>query len=132
MTNLTIYDPAMCCSTGICGTDIDQKLVDFASDLDWLKSLGIEVKRINLSQEPVLFAENAQVKSVLEKSGIEGLPVIIAGDTMMSAGLYPARTELASMAGLSADQVADAAPIEAKSSGCCGGSDAEETKSGCC
>ncbi len=50
MKNLTIYDPAMCCATGICGADIDQILVDFAADLDWLKSEGIEVRRINLSQ----------------------------------------------------------------------------------
>lgn len=132
MTNLVIYDPAMCCSTGICGTDIDQKLVDFASDLDWLKSLGVDVKRINLSQEPSLFAENDIVKSVLEKSGIEGLPVIIAGDAMQSSGLYPARTELANMAGLSPDQIMDAAPLEAKSSSCCGGGDSKESKSGCC
>jgi len=130
MTNLVIYDPAMCCSTGICGSDIDQKLVDFASDLDWLKSLGVDVKRINLSQEPSLFAENDIVKSVLEKSGIEGLPVIIAGDTMQSSGLYPDRTELANMAGLSPDQIMDAAPLDAKSSGCCG--DSKESKSGCC
>ena len=131
MINLTIYDPAMCCSTGICGTDIDQKLVDFASDLDWLKSLGIDVKRINLSQEPSLFAESDIVKSVLEKSGVEGLPVIIAGDAMMSAGLYPSRTELANMAGLSPDQISDTAVVEAKSSGCCGG-ESTESKSGCC
>jgi len=38
MTTVTVYDPAMCCSTGICGAEVDQKLVDFAADLDWLKS----------------------------------------------------------------------------------------------
>ena len=68
MKTLTIFDPAMCCSTGICGAEIDQKLVDFAADLDWLKSEGTEVKRINLSQEPALFAENEQVKSILQSN----------------------------------------------------------------
>jgi hypothetical protein len=29
MKTLTVFDPAMCCSTGVCGTDIDQVLVDF-------------------------------------------------------------------------------------------------------
>jgi len=57
MKTLTIFDPALCCPTGICGPEIDQELVDFAADLDWLKSEGIEVRRINLSQEPALFAE---------------------------------------------------------------------------
>lgn len=132
MTSLTIFDPAMCCSTGICGAEIDQKLVDFAGDLDWLKSQGIDVKRINLSQEPALFAENDLVKSVLEKSGVEGLPVIIAGDALKSSGQYPAREMLAEMVGLTPDQVAAAAEIAVKSSGCCGGDKVEDTSSGGC
>ena len=128
MTSLTIYDPAMCCSTGICGAEIDQRLVDFAADLDWLKSQGVEVKRINLSQEPGLFAENEIVKSVLEKSGVEGLPVIIAGDAMKSTGQYPNRNELAQWAGFTPDQVTSATGTATETSGCCGG-DKDETKS---
>ena len=37
MTNVTVYDPAMCCSTGICGAEVGQQLVTFAADLDWPK-----------------------------------------------------------------------------------------------
>ncbi|MCP4285762.1 MAG: arsenite efflux transporter metallochaperone ArsD [bacterium] len=131
MKTLTIFDPAMCCSTGICGADIDQKLVDFAADLDWLKSEGIEVKRINLSQEPALFAENEQVKSILEKSGVEGLPVILADDEMQSFGQYPDRVKLAHMAGVTAAQTVDQA--SASATGCCGqDNDAEKSSSSCC
>jgi hypothetical protein len=131
MKTLTIYDPAMCCSTGICGADIDQKLVDFAADLDWLKSEGIEVKRINLSQEPALFAENEQVKTVLETSGVEGLPVILADDEMQSSGQYPDRVKLAQMAGVTAVGAVAQAPAPATS--CCGsGNDAAKSSSGCC
>ncbi len=133
MTTMTIYDPAMCCSTGICGPEVDPKLAQFAGDLDWLKTLGIDVKRINLSQEPTLFAENEQVKTVLEKSGVEGLPVIIVGDALLSSGQYPARDELTKMAGLTPGQVSDAAATEVKASGCCGGdSDTPKTSSSCC
>ena len=131
MKNLTIYTPAMCCPTGICGAEIDQNLVDFAANLDWLKSEGIEVRRINLSQEPALFAENVQVKSVLENSGVEGLPVILADDEMQSSGQYPGRVELAKMAGVTAVQSVD--QTSASAAGCCGpGSDAEESSPGCC
>ena len=131
MKTLTIYDPAMCCSTGICGADIDQKLVNFAADLDWLKSEGIEVKRINLSQEPALFAENEQVKSILETSGVEGLPVILADDEMQSSGQYPDRVKLAQMAGVTAaDAVVQAS---ASVTGCCGpDNDADKSSSSCC
>jgi len=131
MKTLTIYDPAMCCSTGICGADIDQRLVDFAADLDWLKSEGIEVNRINLSQEPALFAENEQVKSVLENSGVEGLPVILADDEMQSFGQYPDRMKLAQMAGVTAADTVAQAPAPATA--CCGpGNDAEKSSSSCC
>ena len=131
MTNLTVYDPAMCCSTGICGAEIDQKLVDFAADLDWLKSKGVNVKRINLSQEPALFAENKQVKNVLEKSGVEGLPVIIAGDVLQSFGQYPARDILAKMVGILAERATDN-PASAAKGFCGGNNDTQETSSGCC
>ena len=134
MTDLTIYDPALCCPTGICGAEVDQKLVDFASDLDWLKSRGVEVRRINLSQEPSLFAENEQVKSVLEKTGVEGLPVIFAGDTLQSSGQYPTRATLAQMVDLTYEESASPSQTETKSSGCCGGSGTDNQKqtSGCC
>ena len=131
MKTLTIFDPALCCPTGICGPEIDQKLVDFAADLDWLKSEGIEVRRINLSQEPALFAENEQVKSILQDSGVEGLPVILADDEMQSSGQYPGRVELAKMAGVTAVQFVD--QTSASAAGCCEpGSDAEESSPGCC
>ena len=131
MKTLTIYDPAMCCSSGICGPEIDQKLVDFAADLDWLKSEGIEVKRINLSQEPALFAENEQVKSILESSGVEGLPVILADDEMQSSGQYPDRVKLAQMAGVAA--VNAVAQASAPATSCCGSDNvAEKSSSSCC
>lgn len=64
MTTITVYDPAMCCSTGICGTDVDQRLVDLAADLDWLKAQGVRVQRFGLSREPAEFgANNRYVRS---------------------------------------------------------------------
>ncbi len=131
MKTLTVYDPAMCCSTGICGADIDQKLVDFAADLDWLKSEGVEVKRINLSQEPALFADNEQVKNILQTSGVEGLPVILADEEMQSSGQYPDRVQLAQMAGVTAVDIVTQAATPA-TSGCGSDSDAENSSSSCC
>jgi hypothetical protein len=36
-TTLCVFDPAMCCSTGVCGPSVDPELARFAADLDWLK-----------------------------------------------------------------------------------------------
>jgi len=133
MTTVTVYDPAMCCSTGICGAEVDQKLVDFAADLDWLKSQGVGVNRINLSQEPAEFAANDTVKTVLQDAGIAGLPVILINDKMQSSGCYPGRAELAGMAGVTLTIDAAEPVIQSQSSGCCGGAGKpEETSSGCC
>lgn len=130
MTTLTVYDPAMCCSTGICGAEVDQKLVNFAADLDWLKSEGVRVTRINLSQEPAEFAANKQVSDVLQKSGIEGLPVVLIDSEMRSSGRYPDRAELAGWVNVAAKPDISG---PAKSTGCCGGgSNAEKSTSGCC
>lgn len=52
MKTLTVFDPAMCCSTGVCGTDIDQVLVDFSADVQWLKQRGIQVDRYNPHSNP--------------------------------------------------------------------------------
>jgi len=125
MTTLTVYDPAMCCATGICGADVDQRLVDFAADLDWLKSEGVKVKRINISNEPMEFATNPKVKAVLDSDGVEGLPVILIDGDVNSQGRFPDRAEMAGWAGV------EVAETRVKSSGCCGGSNSE-TSSGCC
>jgi arsenite-transporting ATPase len=58
MQTLQIFDPAMCCSTGVCGPEVDTKLVQFAADLDWLKAQDVIVQRHNLSQDPAAFVEN--------------------------------------------------------------------------
>ena len=132
MTAVHVFDPAMCCSTGVCGPSVDAKLVRFAADLDWLKSQGIAVERFNLSQQPAAFADDAAVKVALETKGEAGLPVIKVDGEIKSSGVYPSRDELAAWAGLTVH--AEAAP-KATSSGCCGPSTSSADpakKSGCC
>jgi AhpD family alkylhydroperoxidase len=102
MSTLTVFDPPMCCSTGVCGPEVDPALARFAGDLDWLKTQGVAVHRINLAQEPAHFAANAEVKALLERSGTEGLPAILANETLVANGRYPTRQELAAWAGLNA------------------------------
>jgi AhpD family alkylhydroperoxidase len=100
MTTITVYDPPMCCSTGVCGPDVDPKLAQFAGDLDWLKGQGVEVRRFNLAQEPAAFVEHPEIKALLDRSGGEDLPAIIVGTKLTAHGRYPTRTELAELAGL--------------------------------
>lgn len=95
MKTLSVYDPALCCSTGVCGTDVDQALVTFSADVDWLKKRGVTVTRYNLSQQPMAFIDNILVKNFLENSGAEGLPLILLDGEFVMAGRYPTRADLA-------------------------------------
>lgn len=51
MKKLEVFDPAMCCSTGVCGVEVDPVLAQFAADLKWVAEHGIAVERHNLGQE---------------------------------------------------------------------------------
>jgi len=115
---LHVFDPAMCCSTGICGPNVDTKLVQFAADLDWLKTQGVIVQRHNLSQNPGAFVENELVKTALTEKGEAALPVILLNGKMASTGRYPDRNELAGWFKLNATAPAATAKSDC---GCKGG-----------
>ncbi|MEX2662349.1 MAG: arsenite efflux transporter metallochaperone ArsD [Vicinamibacterales bacterium] len=102
MTAVRVFDPAMCCSTGVCGPSVDPRLARFSADLDWLKSQGISVERFNLAQEPAAFAEDRAVRSALEAKGEAGLPLVKVNGEVKSSGVYPSRDELATWAGIAA------------------------------
>jgi hypothetical protein len=101
MTTLQIFDPALCCSTGICGVDVDQSLVEFAADVDWLKKQGVTVERFNLAQQPLAFADHAAIRDLLQSRGDAALPAILVdGEARHSGTPYPTRNQLAAWAGL--------------------------------
>lgn len=133
MVKVEVFDPAMCCSTGVCGTDVDPTLSRFAADLDWLAAQGVAVERATLSQEPGKFVTNEAVRAALESSGTDALPAIVVDGALRSTGQYPDRDALAAWAGAvgaapSATAPAPAAaPVRAAlpmagGGGCCGGS----------
>jgi|CXWL01.1.fsa_nt_gi thiamine pyrophosphate-dependent acetolactate synthase large subunit-like protein len=97
---LDVYDPPMCCSTGVCGSEVDPALVRFAGDLAWLEGLDCEVRRFNLAQEPLAFTGNAVIRQLLEAKGGAALPALLVGDTVVHQGSYPTRGQLAERLGL--------------------------------
>ena len=65
MRQIDIYEPALCCSSGVCGTDVDQALVDFNAALTALEKEGITVTRHNLASAPTDFATCEPVRAYL-------------------------------------------------------------------
>lgn len=95
MKKLQVFDPPMCCSSGVCGPSVDPVLPRFAADLDWLKSKGVSVERYNLAQDTATFTENALVKKTLNSSGTKSLPLLLLDGQVVSSGAYPSREDLA-------------------------------------
>lgn len=133
-----VFDPAMCCSTGVCGPAIDPRLIQFAADLEWLGECGVSVQRFNLAQQPGAFVEHAAVKQALETQGETALPLIVVDGQLKSTGTYPSRAELADWTGVAKPAPSSLrhlvlAPEEKdteSTSACCG--NAPPTKPKCC
>jgi AhpD family alkylhydroperoxidase len=100
MKRLDVYDPAMCCSTGICGPQVDPVLVRFTADVKWLQDQGVEVRRFNLSQNPAAFVENELVKQALTEKGEAALPLLLVDGQVLASGKYPDRAQLADALGV--------------------------------
>lgn len=131
MKTMKIFEPAMCCPTGLCGVSVDPELLRVSTVLNTLKQHGIEVQRFNLTSAPMEFVNHPAVSDYLKKFGPDKLPVVLVEDCIVIAGRYPTNEEFASWL--------DAAPeLLGVPSVCCTGSDCcctnEEPKAeaGCC
>lgn len=100
MAHFDVFDPPMCCSSGVCGPSVDPLLAAFAADVDWLISHGSSVTRFNLAQDPRAFVAHPLVRDLLQREGDACLPVVIVNGEIIAHGAYPRREELARLAGL--------------------------------
>ena len=99
MSRIQVYDKPLCCSSGVCGPDVDPALVAFAADLQWLERQGVQVQRINPAHQPSLFAASELVREQLKQHGTDCLPVVVVNDVVVSRGVFPSRTQLAGWTG---------------------------------
>ena len=71
MKKMIIFDPAMCCSTGVCGPSVDKELLRVSTVLNTLKNKGILVERYNLTNNPQIFVDNKVINEILNTKGVE-------------------------------------------------------------
>lgn len=107
MHKLSIFDPAMCCPTGMCGVSIDPEFLRVASALHSLKQSGIEVHRYNLSTTPLEFVSNPVIKEYLNLKGAEELPITLLDDQIVLTKRYPSNLEMTQFLGLDASVLAN-------------------------
>ena len=126
MTHIEVFDPPMCCSSGVCGPSVDPLLAAFAADVEWLSAQGVSVARHNLSQHPQPFVSNPRVLDLMQREGNECLPIVLVNGEVLGRGAYPRREELARAAGLVAGGSPAKRRIRLSADGCC------PPGSGCC
>jgi arsenite methyltransferase len=128
MPTVHVYEPALCCNTGVCGEDVDQKLVEFTADLNHLTEQGAHIARHNLANDPLAFASDESVRAFLEVAGSEGLPLTTVDGVTVLTGAYPGRAQLRRYAGLAPESAvvpAGALELTVAEDSCCG-------PTGCC
>lgn len=121
---IEIYDPAMCCSTGVCGPSVDPELVRIQEALRQIQKQAPEVSvvRFGLSSEPQAFVANSAVSEILKGEGPECLPLTYMDGTLLCKGGYPTNAQIQDTLKQSGIEVV----FSDKKKGSCG------CKSGCC
>ncbi|MFB5281597.1 arsenite efflux transporter metallochaperone ArsD [Peribacillus sp. Hz7] len=95
MNKVEIFDPAMCCSTGVCGPSVDPELTRVASAVYSLEKKGFNIKRYQLTNDPDKFAKNKEIHRILMEKGPDALPVVLVNDQVVKVGSYPTNEEFA-------------------------------------
>lgn len=100
MAEVHVYEPALCCNTGVCGPELDERLVAFTADLAHINAAGGHVQRHNLANDPAAFVADDTVRTFMHLAGSAGLPLTVVDGVTVLTGAYPSREQLTRYAAL--------------------------------
>ena len=104
MKKIRIYEPAMCCSTGVCGASVDPELLRMSSLIENLEKKGVDIKRFNLNNAAQEFVENKKVNDILNEKGEDILPLTIVDNEVIKSGEYPSNKEFEEILSIKLDE----------------------------
>lgn len=121
MKKMFIYDPAMCCSTGVCGPGVNPELLRVSTVLNNLKNNGITIERYNLNNDPQAFVDNKVINELLNTQGVDVLPIIMVEDEVVKMKGYPTNEEFCRLLEIPESFIGKKATVKSKGCGCKGG-----------
>lgn len=116
MPRICLYEPALCCETGLCGASPDPELLRITALVARLRKEGAEIGRYNLKSAPMEFIKNRGIVRLLGESGPEGLPAVTRDAEVVISGRYPQENELRALL-QEAGELAESATEENHSTG---------------
>ncbi len=125
MKKMTIFDPAIECSTDMSGLSLDLELLRVTSVIYNLKNKGVVVDRNDSASNPEAFVENNTINQMINSGGVEILPITIVDGKVVKTKQYPTNAEFCSMLDISADYLKSKSKIKVKTKsrgcndGCC-------------
>ncbi|MGD6969028.1 arsenite efflux transporter metallochaperone ArsD [Rossellomorea vietnamensis] len=110
MNKIDIFDPALCCPTGVCGPSVDPELTRMASAVFLLEKKGFDIKRFNLASDPSAFVDHKEINKLLHEKGPDSLPAVLLNGELVKAGEYPSNSELAQWCGIKPEELTEKKP----------------------
>ena len=103
MKSVKIFEPAMCCATGLCGVGVDPELLRISTVIETLKQNNIQVDRFNLTNAPMEFVYDTTINTFINEKGPDALPTILLDGDLVLSGRYPTNAELTEWLNLPAE-----------------------------
>ena len=91
-----IYDPPMCCPTGLCGPTLDQTLLDVNEMILTLQAEGVSLERYQMASHPQAFLSNTEVMRLVREHQLDVLPITVVRGMVAKVGAYPTLEEVKS------------------------------------
>lgn len=124
MKTMSVYEPAMCCETGICGVGVDPELLRISTVFNNLQKNGVTAVRFNLNSAPQAFVNNADINKLINSEGVEALPATVIDGKIVKTKVYPTNEEIAVWLEIPASYL-EATETKKTDGGCC-------CSEGCC
>lgn len=91
---IELFDPPMCCPTGLCGPALDQTLLDVNEMILSLQEEGVYVERYQMTSHPQKFIGNDEVMRLVRERQMEALPITAVHGQVIKVGMYPTVDEI--------------------------------------
>ncbi|MBZ0306773.1 MAG: arsenite efflux transporter metallochaperone ArsD [Anaerolineae bacterium] len=91
-----LFDPPMCCPTGLCGPTLDQTLLDVNEMIVALKAEGISIERYQMTSHPQRFISTVAVMRLIQEKQMDALPITLVKGSILKVGSYPTLEEIQS------------------------------------